>query len=70
VFGLWWVDKFGLDELLAGLSLAPAVLAGFFLSRFATPYVDRSSLRPAILAITVLSAVAIVVRALMAPPGP
>jgi uncharacterized protein len=69
VIGLWQADKFGLDHLLVGLAMAPGIFVGFYLSRYVTGYVDRTSLRPAILVVVVLSSVAIVVRVLTASPG-
>jgi uncharacterized membrane protein YfcA len=62
VAGLWWAGKFGVPELIIGLLMAPGVLVGFLLSRFATGHIDGPLTRPAILAVSVLSAVVIIVR--------
>jgi uncharacterized membrane protein YfcA len=61
---LWYVGRFGEVELILGLTLLPAVLIGFVLSRFTARRLDRAHTRPAVLAISALSALAIAVRAL------
>jgi uncharacterized membrane protein YfcA len=62
--GLWWVGRFGASELLLGVALLPGVLVGYLLSRYTAPWLDRAHLRPAVLGVSALSAVAIAVRAL------
>jgi uncharacterized protein len=62
--GLWCAGKFGRDELLVGLSLAPGVFLGFYLSRYAVRYIDGVRTRPIILIVTVLSAAAIIGKVL------
>jgi uncharacterized protein len=62
--GLWWIGRFGVQELLLGALLMPGVLIGFGLSRHLGAAIDRSHLRPAILAFSALSAVVIAARAL------
>jgi hypothetical protein len=64
VAGLWWAGKFGVDELVIGLLLAPGVLLGYFLSGYATGHIDGRLTRPAILTVSVLSAVLIIARLL------
>jgi len=65
LIGLWRAKRFGLPELIIGLSLMPAIVVGFAISRRVTGYLDRAHLRPMILAVSALSAVAILVRALV-----
>lgn len=62
--GLWWVGYFGVVELALGLLLMPAILVGFALSRFTATWVDHRRIRPAILAVSALSGVIILARAL------
>jgi uncharacterized membrane protein YfcA len=64
VAGLWWAGRFGMVELLLGLILMPGVLVGFALSHYTAPRIDRAHTRPAILAVSALSAVVILLRAL------
>jgi uncharacterized membrane protein YfcA len=63
ITGLWWVGRFGAVELVLGVSLMPAVLLGFVLSRYTARRLDRAHTRPAVLAISALSALVIVLRA-------
>ena len=62
--GLWSVDRFGVVELLLGLLLLPGVFVGFALSRYTTGHVDRAHTRPAVLAVSAISAAAIFLRAI------
>lgn len=62
--GLWWVGYFGLVEMMVGLALMPGILVGFSLSRYTSRIIDAYHTRPAILAVSALSAVAILIRAL------
>ncbi len=64
IAGLWWAGRFGMVELTMGLILMPAILVGFAISRYTAAWLDRRRIRPAILAISALSAVVILVRAL------
>jgi uncharacterized protein len=64
ITSLWFVGRFGAVELTLGLLLMPAVLIGFLLSRFTAKRLDEVHTRPAVLAISALSAVLIIVRAL------
>jgi uncharacterized membrane protein YfcA len=65
VIGLWWAGRFGLVELTLGLILMPAVYVGFVLSRHTAARLDAHHTRPAILAVSALSALVILVRALL-----
>jgi len=58
--------KFGIAELKAGLLLAPAALLGFIVSARLRGWVDRRALRPLVLAFSGASAVAVIVRSLIA----
>jgi uncharacterized protein len=64
LFALWWVGRFGAVELTLGLLLLPGVLLGFLLSQYTAPRLDKAHIRPAVLAISALSATAIAVRAI------
>lgn len=56
------VGLLGWNELRLGLLLAPAAGAGFACTRWTIPIVDRGFVRPAILALSALAAVAVVAR--------
>jgi uncharacterized protein len=56
------VGRFGTDEVLVSSVLVPGVLVGFFASRWTAPLLDRHALRPAVLALSALAAVAAVLR--------
>lgn len=61
---LAWVDKLGMAELMAALSLFPAIMIGFLLSSRLTGVMERGWLRPALLIISGLAGVAAIARAL------
>ncbi len=56
-------DRFGLAELIAGVSLLPAVGVGFVVSHYTAEALDRRWLRPTVLAISAVAAVVALVRA-------
>jgi hypothetical protein len=56
------VGRFGTDEVIVSLSLMPGVVLGFAVSRWTAPLLDRHALRPAVLALSVLAALAAVLR--------
>lgn len=58
-------DRFGATEFILGLLMLPPLLFGFYLSRYILPYVDRGFVRPLILGVTALAAVALLVRSLL-----
>jgi uncharacterized membrane protein YfcA len=60
--GLWWVDKFGMAELISGLLLCPGVLLGYLASHRFLPVMDRRGLRPAILGLSAVSAAILILR--------
>jgi hypothetical protein len=60
---LWCVGRFGPVELMLGLVLLPGVLVGFVLSRYTARRLDRAHTRPAVLAASVLAALAVALRA-------
>ncbi|MEX0612607.1 MAG: sulfite exporter TauE/SafE family protein [Pirellulales bacterium] len=64
--GLWWAGRFGQVELLLGLLLMPGVVMGFAISGYTTALVDRAHIKPAVLAISMLSALVVMLRALAA----
>ena len=61
---LWWVGRFGMVELLLGLLLLPGVIVGFALSHHTRGRVDRAHMRPAVLFVSAVSAMAIFLRAI------
>lgn len=64
--GLWWAGRFGAVEFLLGLFLMPGVVVGFAISGYTTAIVDRAHIKPAVLAISMLSALVVMLRALAA----
>jgi uncharacterized membrane protein YfcA len=60
--GLAWVGRFGLTEVALAGALLPAILAGFWVSRHTAQRLDRGSLRPAVLAVSALSAAAVILK--------
>lgn len=61
---LYAVGRFGLSELLAGLSLLPAITAGFWISGYTARVLDRRWLRPLLLAFSALAGLAAIMGAL------
>lgn len=55
---------FNAAQLLFALTLIPALVTGFWLSRFASHFIDRGWMRPATLAMCVLAALLLLTRAL------
>lgn len=62
---LAWAGRFGSRELLLGLSLLPGVVAGFLLSGPIAHLLDRHWLRPVILAISAVAALAAIIDAIV-----
>jgi uncharacterized protein len=65
ITGLWFAGRFGMVELLLGVIMMPGILVGFALSHFTAKIIDATHTRPAILAVSTLSAIVILVRALL-----
>ena len=63
ITGLWWAGHFGVVELMLGILMMPGVILGFCLSRYTAGRLDQAHTRPAVLAISTVSALAIVLRA-------
>lgn len=59
LLGLVVAGEFGAAEARLGAVLAPGVIAGAALSRRTAPFVDRTFLRPTVLAVAAVSAVAL-----------
>ncbi len=59
------IGRFGMTEFLAGLSLLPGALLGFWLSGFTARALDRSWLRPAVLAVSAVAGAAAVADAVL-----
>ena len=66
LLGLWWAGKFGWPEFKLGLVLMPAVLIGFTLSHYTAKRLDPKHTRPAVLALSAFTALAVMLRALAA----
>lgn len=62
---LMLAGRFGRQELLLGLELQPAVLAGIVLGHWLRPYLDQRKVRPVLLGLCGLAALTILVRALL-----
>jgi hypothetical protein len=56
------VGRFGAEELSISLILIPGVFLGFVASRWTSRILDRRTLRPAVLALSALAAIAAVAR--------
>lgn len=56
------VGRFGRSELLFAVTLVPAVLLGFAISSRLTGWIDRGRTRTVVLAVSVIAAVAVIVR--------
>ena len=65
LLSLGMVGRFGGTELVLGLALLPAVVAGFWLSGFTARALDRAWLRPAVLAVSAIAGAGAVARALV-----
>lgn len=63
--GLSLLGHFGRHELTLALALTPAALAGLALSRHAVAWVDAGRLRPALLTLCTVSALAVILDGLM-----
>lgn len=59
------VGKFGLREARAGLLLVPGILAGFAVSAFVAPHLDKRAVRPLVLFVSAASAFAVIIRTLL-----
>ena len=56
------IGRFGQDELVRGLLLAPGVVIGVLISGPLLPYLDRGATRPMVLGLSTVSALAVLVR--------
>ncbi len=61
---LWWAGHLGVAEAVLGLSLFPAVAAGFWVSRWTADLLDCGWLRATVLLVSALAAIGAIVRAL------
>ncbi|MFP4183671.1 MAG: sulfite exporter TauE/SafE family protein [Halorhodospira sp.] len=62
---LWLIGRFGVTELLLGLSLLPGVAVGFWISAYTARLLDRRWLRGAVLGISAIAGWAAVMQALL-----
>ncbi len=65
LIGLFFVGWFGIDELWLALSLLPGLIIGFAVSSITSGKLDRYSLRPAVLVLSGIAAIAVLARALL-----
>lgn len=65
LIGLHLVGRFGMDEFLLALALLPGIGLGFLLSRHTAAALDVGSLRRPILIVSAVSAMIVLVRALV-----
>ncbi len=63
--GLLVAGKLGTNELKLALILIPGLVIGFVVSRFISGFIDRYSIRPAVLILSTIGAVMVLVRALV-----
>ena len=56
------IGRMGFDELIVALSLLPALVIGFRVSRYGARFLDRGYIRPAILIVSGTAAVIIISR--------
>jgi len=62
---LAWAGRFGIYEVAAALVFLPGTVAGFVLSGWITPILDRAYTRPAVLFISAAGAALILARSLL-----
>ena len=62
LLALAMIGRLGLGEMVVALSLLPALIIGFFLSRYSARVLDRGYIRPAILIVSGTAAVVVIVR--------
>ncbi|MBF0426876.1 MAG: sulfite exporter TauE/SafE family protein [Magnetococcales bacterium] len=62
------IGKFGGNELRMGLTLIPFAIPGFVLSALLARWLDRGSIRTAVLLLAALAGVAVIVQHLYFPP--
>lgn len=65
LIGLHLVGRFGVEEFLLALALLPGIGVGFLVSRHTARALDVRSLRTAILAVSAVSAMLVLLRALL-----
>jgi uncharacterized membrane protein YfcA len=65
LIGLHFVGRFGTLEMLAGVTLLPGVLIGFWLSRHTARWLDRGYTRPAVLIVSAAISVLVILRRLL-----
>jgi uncharacterized protein len=65
ITALFWVNRFGLAELLQGACMLPGVFVGFVLSRRSGAFLDKGRTRSAVLVVAGLSGLAAMLRALL-----
>jgi len=77
IAGLWWAGQrpnaavgFGAPELTLGILMMPAVVVGFLLSRYTAARLQDRNTRPTILALAAVTALVVIIRAVLALTGP
>lgn len=62
IVGLTAVGRFGLRHLLLGAQLMPGIVLGFWLSQQTSTLLDEGLMRPAVLIVSTISALAVIFR--------
>lgn len=62
IMGLAAVDRFGLPHLVLGVQLMPGIVLGFWLSRRTSTVLDEGLMRPAVLIVSTISALAVILK--------
>ena len=65
LIALWWVGRFGEDEVLLGLLLTPGTVVGFGLGHLSRGLIREPIIRPLIVGLSFLSGLFVLVRALI-----
>lgn len=56
------VDRFGLEEIIVAVSLAPAIVVGFLVSKFSARHLDKRFLQMAILTVSGAASLFLIIR--------
>jgi uncharacterized membrane protein YfcA len=65
LIGLHVIGRFGATEALAGLTLVPGILLGYWISRHTARWLDRGYMRSAVLIVSALTSVVVILRELL-----
>jgi uncharacterized membrane protein YfcA len=65
---LAFIGRFGRQEMIAALALAPGIVIGFAISNYIAPVIDRGYTRTAVLVVSALAGLSVVLRAALSAP--